>query len=321
MLYIILKIILIVLMFGCCLFFGISVGKYLKDYKIFQMIFAKTMGQITEVDRIRRLQMRESFEKSKDILVQDNEKEPSFIEKLYRKISMTGVNSILPGFSELSFLILVTFIGIVIFSISTIYRNVIVGSVIALAYFVIIFYLLNVLAYRRKIKVETQLLDFVNMVATASRQYSNLIDIFGATYENFSGVFSKALEECYVEAHTLNNNEIAIKHLKDKFDSVQFSFVLDNLLLCSKETGDYFTVATDLSKTVSIYITSYEKKYAILRNAKLTLSVMAVLTIGIVYILGMFLGGVELLVGTTGGTIVVVGMVLLYLYGLNMKAE
>ena len=48
---------------------------------------------------------------------------------------------------------------------------------------------------------------------------------------------------------------------------------------------------------------------------------MAVLTIGIVYILGMFLGGVELLVGTTGGTIVVVGMVLLYLYGLNMKAE
>ena len=243
------------------------------------------------------------------------------MEKLYRKISMTGVSSIIPGFSELSFIISVIFIGITLFAIITFYRNIIVGAAITFAYFIVVSYLLNILAYKRRVKVETQLLDFVNMVATASRQYSNLIDIFGATYENFSGVFSKALEECYVEAHTLNNNEIAIKHLKDKFDSVQFSFVLDNLLLCSKETGDYFTVATDLSKTVSIYITSYEKKYAILRNAKLTLTIMAVLTVCIIYVLGMFLGSVDLLVGSTGGTIVVVGMVLLYLYGLNMKVE
>ena len=48
---------------------------------------------------------------------------------------------------------------------------------------------------------------------------------------------------------------------------------------------------------------------------------MAILTVGIIYILGMFLGGVDLLIVTTGGTIVLIAMILLYFYGLNMKVD
>ena len=58
MLFSIIKFSMIILMFVCCLFFGMFLSKYLKDYKIFQMLFARISGQITEVDRIRRLQMR-----------------------------------------------------------------------------------------------------------------------------------------------------------------------------------------------------------------------------------------------------------------------
>lgn len=322
MLFTILKIGVFLLLFASCIFFGFSIGKYLKDYKVFPLLYAKILGQVTEVDRIRRMQMRETFQKNSDILAKESEqKEPTIIEKFYRKISMTGISSLLPGFSEASSLIVMCFTGLLCFVLVSFLRNITVGIAVTVAYFCILLYLLNILAYKRKIQVEVQLLDFVNTVATASRQYSNLIDIFGATYESFNGALSKALEECYVEAHVLNNNDIAIQHLKDKFDSIQFAFILDNLLLCSKETGDYFSVSTDLSKTVSIYIYSHEKKQAILKNAKITLTIMAILTVGIIYILGMFLGGVDLLIVTTGGTIVLIAMILLYFYGLNMKVD
>ena len=68
MLYTILKIVFILLILIASLSFGFFVGKYLKDYHIFQMIFAKIMGHAAEADRIRRLQMRASFQKEQDIL-------------------------------------------------------------------------------------------------------------------------------------------------------------------------------------------------------------------------------------------------------------
>lgn len=304
-----------------CAVAGIFFAKYLRDYKVFQFIYAKIRGRAAEADRIRRMQMREDFKKYEDIMNTDEVEKPSLISRIYKAIQMTGVITEIPGFSETTFLILFVFVGLLIFAGFSYKVNPLAGLFAMLGYAVIGVYSLSILTYSRRIKVETQLLDFVNMVATASRQYSNLTDILGATYEGFQQPLRGAMEACYIESRQTNNADLAIQHMKAKFDSVQLAFVLDNLMLCSKETGDYTSVAQDISKTVAIYLASHEKKQALLRNAKITLTVMAILSVVIVFALGEFVGGVSVLFSTTGGVIIAILILVLYFYGLNLKAE
>lgn len=92
--------------------------------------------------------------------------------------------------------------------------------------------------------------------------------------------------------------------------------------LCSSVTGDYYAVARDISDTISIYNTSHEKKVTLLRNAKLNITVMFIISAGILYALGQFLGNLSSVIFDTGvGNIMLISLLVIYLYGLNMKAE
>lgn len=301
--------------------FGFGITKYFRDYKIFQMLYAKIRGRAAEADRIRRQQMKEDFKRNEGILAGKNTEKPSLMSRIYREIQMTGITSAIPGFSETSFIVLFLLIGLVLFAGVAYKLSPIVGVVAIFGYFIITRYIFSMIKYRRQIKAEEQLLDFVNTIATASRQYSNIADILGATYEDFQQPLSEAMEACYVESKTSRSTELAIKHMKDKFDSVQIAYVLDNLLLCSNATGDYASVAQDLSKTVSIYLTSHEKKQAQLRNAKITLAVIFILGGVAMFAVGEFVGGVGSLFNNTVGQIISILIAVLVFYGMNIKAE
>lgn len=307
--------------FVVSLVIGASIAKWLKDYKIFQYIFANVAGKAEELDKIRRTQMKEAFKNSSDIM-SNSDKEPTFIEKVYKYIQMSGIIEKVPGFSETAFLVIMVVVNIVAFIAMTLKASMIVGITIVVVINFIVYYLLSIAIYRRAVAVENQMIDFVNLIASTSRQYSNIIDIFGVIYEKFKNPLRTALELCYVEAKQTNNTELALEHLKDKFDSNQFEFIIDNLLLCSKENGQYFSVALDLSKMSNVYFSSYQKKMAILRQAKINLTVMFLLSIGIIYMMSSFIGGgLVAMVTSTSGIVICSFMIMLYLYAMNMKAR
>lgn len=307
--------------FVVSLVIGASIAKWLKDYKIFQYIFANVAGKAEELDKIRRNQMKEAFKNSSDIM-SNSDKEPTFIEKVYKYIQMSGIIEKVPGFSETAFLVIMVVVNIVAFIAMTLKASMIVGITIVVVINFMVYYLLSIAIYRRAVAVENQMIDFVNLIASTSRQYSNIIDIFGVIYEKFKNPLRTALELCYVEAKQTNNTELALEHLKDKFDSNQFEFIIDNLLLCSKENGQYFSVALDLSKMSNVYFSSYQKKMAILRQAKINLTVMFLLSIGIIYMMSSFIGGgLVAMVTSTSGIVICSFMIMLYLYAMNMKAR
>lgn len=307
--------------FVVSLVIGASIAKWLKDYKIFQYIFANVAGKAEELDKIRRTQMKEAFKNSSDIM-SNSDKKPTFIEKVYKYIQMSGIIEKVPGFSETAFLVIMVVVNIVAFIAMTLKASMIVGITIVVVINFMVYYLLSIAIYRRAVAVENQMIDFVNLIASTSRQYSNIIDIFGVIYEKFKNPLRTALELCYVEAKQTNNTELALEHLKDKFDSNQFEFIIDNLLLCSKENGQYFSVALDLSKMSNVYFSSYQKKMAILRQAKINLTVMFLLSIGIIYMMSSFIGGgLVAMVTSTSGIVICSFMIMLYLYAMNMKAR
>ena len=301
--------------------FVVFVIKYLRDYRIFEGLYARLKGDIQAYDRVKRSQMRTHMEANANSFIKKNEKE-SAMDKLYLMIAHTGITEAIPGFSEMGLVIMLVVIALFIFTALSITKSVVTGLLTTAVFLIIMWYILDLIAYSRKIRMEKQLLQFINTCSSASLQYSNIIDIFGAVYDQFSSPLKEGLEACYVEAKSTNDKSLALKHLKDRYDSTQFSFIIDNLEMCSSATGDYHTTAKDVSETVSIYSASHEKKRMILRNAKVNIVVMFVIMLGILYLLYMFLGSItHVMFDTLIGNIITLAMILILFYGLNIKTE
>lgn len=315
------KIVFVIVMAGVSIYFGKSFSDWLRSYKIIPYIWNTIKGNTVERDKIRRQQMKEVYKDKSDIMA-ISDKKPTLIQKIYRLISMSGIPNRIPGFSETAFLVLMVIVDLAIFAGMSFQSSILAGAVVVVVFDFIVYYLMQIMIYNRAIIVEDQMIDFINLVASTSRQYSNIIDIFGSIYEKFKDPLKTALEEAYVEEKQINNLDVTLYHLKEKFDSVQFEFIIDNLLLCSKENGQYFDVAMDLSAIANVYYSSFQKKKQILRQAKINLTVMLVLCIGIMIMMGQFIGGgVVAMVTSTSGIIICSVMVLIYLYAMNMKAR
>ena len=319
-----------ILLFALVFTVFISLGIYVNKFKIFQLIAAKIKTDAFEYDRIRREQMkkdlrrRNNFLQNEDSLKLDEKtsSSSSFFLKIYDKIRMTGITTKIPGFSEILFIGTILFVTFLILFIASIVVSPIVGIGCAILFLFLVYYVISLIVYARRINVESQLLQFTNACASASRQYSNIVDIIGSIYDQFTGAFREALEACYVEAKALNDKEKAFENMKDKFDSTQLAFVIDNFDTCSSLTGDYYSVATDLSKTVAIFTTSRDKRAVTLRNAKIHISVMFGVALIIMYSLGTFFeSGLSILTGTPIGILLIVALIGIFLFGLNIKAE
>lgn len=299
--------------------------KYVHDFHIIHLVVSKVKGDVLEYDRIRRAQMKTELEQRNNILSDadlSDKKKVSFYSKLYKKIRMTGISTKFPGFSEVTFIAAVLLLGILLFTVITIFASAAVGLVTTSVYLVGMWYLLDLIAYNRRMNVESQLLQFTNACASASRQYSNIVDIIGSVYDQFNGPFREALQECYVEAKTSNDKNLAFTHLKERFDSIQFSFVVDNFDMCSSSTGDYYEIATDLAKTVSIFSSSHERKAVTLRNAKINIAAMFIIALVIIYSLGAFFdSGVSVILHTVIGNILLVMLVGTFIFGISIKAD
>lgn len=310
-----------IFMFISIFVFAYSIFWYIKQYKLIEALISKLSGDARNYDRIRRAQMKAEIEARKNAFEKIRNKK-SLINKIYILITQTGVMEKIPGFSESIFLAFVIILGILLFIIMAYFKGIIVGLFSSIAFLIVSWYCLSLLAYNRKIKLEEQLLQFTNACATASMQHADLIDIFGAIYDQFKEPLREGLEMCYVEAKQTNNKVMAIEHLKEKYDSVHFTFVIDNLELCSQATGDYNSAARDIAETLSIYMASHEKKKVTLRNAKINISIMFVVGIGIFIALSQFLDNLsETLLNTPIGNIGLISLVLLYFYSLNLKTE
>lgn len=295
--------------------------KYLRDYQIGKYLWSIITDNMSAYDKIQKAQMQQQAEDMEFITLK-REEEKNFIDKFYDVLASAGIADVIPGFSETGFVIIVASIGLIILVTLSYLRGALIGIAGLGFFFVVVWYLLTLAAYNRKVQLEGQLLQFINACASASAQYSNLIDIFGAIYPQFKGALKKGLEACYIEAKQTNDKEMAIKHLTRKFRSEQFTFLVDNLELCSSITGDYHSVAKDLSNIISIYMGSFKKKQAALKSAKMNVTLMFGMSFVILYCLGLFLGDIsDMLFHTTIGNLGLMAMVLVYFYGLNMKAE
>ena len=298
--------------------------KYLRDFNVLGLLRSKLHGDAVTYDRIRRQQMKKQILEGRGFSAKKDPstRKASFMNSLYRRLELTGISDKFPGFSEVYFAVASVVAIAAVFAAMSAAFSLVVGAVAAGVFAFIEWYALGIIVYSRRMGVEDQLLQFTNSCASASRQYASIVDIIGAVYDQFDGPFREALEACYVEAKTTNDDVAAFRHLEDRFDSVQLSMVLDNLVMCSTSTGDYYTVATDLTKIVAVYSSSHDRKAVTLRNAKVNITVMFGISIAILFMLGKFFdSGMDIILQSTMGIIILIILLGILIYGLSLKAE
>jgi len=298
--------------------FVFSFVLYLRKYKIIQTLLSKINKSSQVHASLRREQLQRKIESRTDVELP----KLTFVEKIYLTIKQLGILEVLPGFNEIHVLAIYLFL-LGIFSVIVAQNTIIFGGFIffGLALFATKILCSVIIAQKRE-KIEEQLSLFINACEGASTIHSDLIDIIGEIYERTRPPLNRYLEECYLEAKIKNNKQLALRHLKEKTNSIQFQSIIDNLQICSNATGDYQKTIEDIREPVRITQTFRRKKQAIVKNARASILLMTGAGLIIVFISMAFLDGAsDALLHKPLGNILLAIAILIMLFGITIKTK
>jgi len=201
-------------------------------------------------------------------------------------------------------------------------KSVLNAAIITVAIFAIVRIICAFVIYEKKEKLEAQLSSFINACEGAASIRADIIDIFGEIYENTRQPLRGLLEECYIEAKKTNDKKTALKHMRDRTDSIQFRSVIDNLELCSQVSGDYQKVIEDIRNPIRIYQGFKNRRKAIVRNGRVNILVMCTVSIAILFASMQFMEGLEeLLFQSPAGLVIMTIMGVLFISGLTIRTK
>lgn len=325
------------------LFLGfILLIRYLMNNHIFKLIFAKIKGNIAEADRIRASNIRKSIslnvnkkqsdagdelEQLKKLLAPKEEKHNKigdFLEKIHlRTYSLLYYSGLIDkGFSITTLFILLVLVTITASLFIGLFISPMLGIASAILIPVAFWYTLHIQALIKREHLENQLTTFVNSCASASMKYVSLIDILGEVYPDMEEPLKSALKYCYNEAKQKYDTDTALMHLKNKFNSEQFNFVIDTLALCSRMMGDYRVTSNDIADTTKIYYDNYIKKQTAYKIGRSHVILIGLSAFGLTFILGSFISGLwDTALHTTLGNILSILFVILFVCGITMRSK
>lgn len=315
--------------------------KYISDNHLIKLLFAKIKGNIEEADRIRTANIKKNIslspikkksaegelEELKKLLTPQEEKHNKLVENLKKKkdsiYSLLYYSGLLDkNFSVTAIFILLILSSLLFGSLIGLFISPMLGIASAVGLQVVFWYFLHINALKNKEKLENQLTTFVNACASASMKYTGLIDIIGEVYPDMEDPLKSALKFCYNEAKQKYDINSALIHLKNKFNSEQFSFVIDTLALCSRMTGDYRTTTNDIAETTKIYYDNFIKKQTAYKIGRSHVILIGLSAIALVFILGSFVTGMwDTALHTTIGNVLSILFVALFVYGVTMRSK
>ena len=315
--YNILLLILKVVLFISITVLSFSTLAYLKKYNILKLIYTKFRGKTTDFDRIHRKNV-----KIDAASINTDTPKLKLLDKIYKYISNSGIEDVVPGFSESAFLFILCSIGIVVFFAMTYIGTVFLGILSIILLFFLSFYIMYILGRARRNRIDKQLLFFLDSCSLGSTQYDSIIDIFGAVYPSLDEPLQSAIKDCYIEAKQTNNKRKALKHLKKKCNTQQFNMIIDTFMVCEETTNKFTEVSKVLSKNIDNYQQMKNHIGRVQASARTSIGVLGGLCVFIVYfITSFFETSLMVFIDTAFGNILLIAYILLIFYGMNIKTD
>lgn len=291
---------------------------YLRKYKVFSTIFAKVRGKVDVYNKNKQEQIKLKLESGRF----SEKRKFSLLDKALMTIKQTGILRYMPGFNEMHVLIIYLTALVVTGGILSARMRVVNAIIVTIAVAIVVRILCSFIIYEKKERLEAQLSSFINACEGASAIRADIIDIFGEIYENTRQPLRGLLEECYIEAKKTNDKKSALRHMRDKTDSIQFRSIIDNLELCSEITGDYGKVIEDIRTPIRIYQGFKTRRKAIVRNGRVNILVMCGISIVILFTSMQFMEGLkDFLFQSPIGFIMMTTMCILFISGLTIRTK
>ena len=300
-----------------CIFSFNLLGWVYRQHPITKMI-AKYKGDTEKAEELRQQALKMKLEE--DIF--STKKKERLTDKIYIFFAETNIKRFFPLLSISDIMNISILLLAIVFVFISFFLTILEGFVSV----VLIIFLVKVIGdyeiYRNRMKIESQMYDFINTCATASCVAPNIVDVFGNIYDKIEAPLSGYLQDCYVEAKQTHDNSLALRHLREKSDSFMFQTCIDAFSTASEMNEGYQAVLRFLRPIVGSNDELVTDMKASIRNTKTTLVIMFCIA-GLIFLAVSFgvNGARETLLYTPQGRIIFALLGAIIILGITMHPK
>ena len=192
----------------------------------------------------------------------------NFIQAIDNRLVWSGISVERPWFNASVYMTVTLVMAVVAFGITLILFNWIVGLAVAGLVVIGPFAYVTLLANQAYHNTETQLKFFISLVSSNSAMASDLVNVLEMAAPYVTNPIRGAILRAASTARVTGNPDEAIWQLEREVEHPLFKSFIRNLDICSKNDGDFRSVAKDFSVQAEQSIAQLEKQRAIFANAR-----------------------------------------------------
>ena len=247
----------------------------------------KSFLQYTESETERRAELIREQERVEGEL---DRSKFDFLTKLDGLISQSNIKKYIPFLTAETYIIGLIVVSCVILLAFQQFSQIIFGFyidiILVFGSFVIMLAMRNI-NYNR---IESDIIDFMNLMENYSKTSSDIIDIFGKIYPFLTEPLRSMTQRCYVNGIKPGNVSQALSEFERGIYHKKFREIIHDLAVCSRYDTNYADIIEDSRKMLQEYLAGKEQKKAMLTAARIEYLTIAAVAALLFWMMGSFVG-------------------------------
>lgn len=199
-------------------------------------------------------------------------------------------------------------------------------SILAMAGDIFILIFLEMLLAMKNYKaVDSNLMEFLNLLGNYSITAGEVTGVFHQISRYLEEPLQSALDECYYEAQTSGNTDIALLALADKIEHPKFKELISSIEVCARYSADFSLVVSNSRKIIQDAARARQERKALASEALVNIFLISVLSVVLLVIADQLVEGSiwSIMLHTPIGwaCMAIVGAIYLFFYMQLVKAE
>ncbi len=283
---------------------------YLKKTEALHTAKTKLVKGVKKRERERLRQER------KEAAEEYSEKKKGFaglIEKSHKRFVYSGLDRKLKNVGFLYYLIFKLFVGILGIIIAVIVsKNAMYGIIAGVLLFAGMFLYENILVLSNHNKIDRELIKMMNLIGAFSETKGKITIIFGEIADYLDAPLNYMLKECYYDAQTSADENLAMQLMIAKTGHKKFKEVIKNIQICSDYSPNFKNVIEASKESLLTEQKLKRERMSLARDSSINIVIVSLLLVVAVMISGNVIGGVDI-VHEIFGTPLGLGVVLIWI--------
>ncbi len=244
------------------------------------------------------------------------EEQSGIVGRLERRFLYSGLGSMFRFLTLELWLVIRILIAVASYFISFfLLRSWLYGLVVAIASLGVLYVIESLLIHKNYKAVDENLLEFLNILGNYSVTAGEVTGIFNKVSWYMREPLKSALNECYYEAKTTGNTNMALLTLADKIEHPRFKELIKNIEVCARYSANFSLVVKNSRKVLQQHVRARQERKGMAQEAMLNMFVTLLMLLIVFIVVDKFLNASmwHVLCDTTIGRIALLAVATLVL--------